>query len=142
VVLALALCGVLGAPAEARPERHKWWLSEQVKSEVGLTDQQSKEIEQIFQAVRPRLKAGWEELDRLEQEVSHLMTEGESDEGRISTAIDRVEAARAALNKTRTLMLFRIYRVLSPEQRVKLKAFHERRDRERRQEQEPSARPR
>ena len=133
---------MFGAPAEAGAERHKWWQSDQVKTEVGLTDQQSKEIEEIFQAVRPRLKAGWEELNRLEQEVSHLMTEGESDEQRISAAVDRVEAARAALNKTRTLMLFRIYRILSPEQRVKLKAIHERRDRERRQEHESGARPR
>jgi Spy/CpxP family protein refolding chaperone len=123
---------VQGTPPASRAERHKWWLSSEVKTEVGLTAPQSQELESIFQSVLPRLRSGWEELDRLEQEVSRLMTDGAADEGRVSTAIDRAESARASLNKTRTLMLFRMYRVLTPDQRVKLKSFHDRRERERR----------
>ena len=43
--------------------------------------------------------------------------------------IDRVEAARSALAKTRTLMLYRMHRLLSPEQRVRLEAFERERAR-------------
>jgi Spy/CpxP family protein refolding chaperone len=133
-LLAVVILAAAGSDVLAGSERHKWWWADDVRTEVGLTSQQSQEIDGIFESVRPRLKAGWDELDRLEQEVSRLMTEGATDESQISAAIDRVETARASLNKTRTLMLFRMYRVLSPDQRVKLRAVHDRRDNQRRQE--------
>jgi Spy/CpxP family protein refolding chaperone len=126
-----ALAVAQGAPPASRVERHKWWLSEEVKTQVGLTAQQSQDLEGIFQSVLPRLRSGWEELDRLEQDLSRLMSDDATDEARISAAIDRTESARATINKTRTLMLFRMYRVLTPDQRVKLRAFHDRRERER-----------
>jgi Spy/CpxP family protein refolding chaperone len=145
VVRPLSLCLALALPAlgaaqaapqsvppTSRAERHKWWLSEEVKTQVGLTAQQSQELEGIFQSELPRLRTGWEELDRLEQDLSRLMDDSAADENRVSAAVDRAEAARASLNKTRTLMLFRMYRVLTPDQRVKLKTFHDRRQRERR----------
>lgn len=129
-----------GASPGSRADRHKWWLSEEVRTEVGLTEPQSQELEAIFQSVLPRLRSGWEELERLEQDVSRLMTDAAADESRVSTAVDRAESARASLNKTRTLMLFGMYRVLTPDQRVKLKAFHDRRERERRSRPEPGVR--
>jgi Spy/CpxP family protein refolding chaperone len=135
-----AVAAAQSAPPASRADRHKWWLSEEVKTEVGLTATQSQELEAIFQSVLPRLRSGWDELDRLEQDVSRLMTDGAADESRVSTAIDRTESARASLNKTRTLMLFRMYRVLTPDQRVKLKSFHDRRERERKSRAEPGAR--
>jgi Spy/CpxP family protein refolding chaperone len=141
-VLAAATLVATGASAQGKagPERHKWWQSDQVKTEVGLSDQQSADLEAVFQSFLPRLRAGWEELDRLEQEVSRLMSDDTTDEARISAAIDRAEGARASLNKTRTLMLFKMYRVLSPDQRVKLKSFHDRRTRERQPGASPSGR--
>lgn len=119
------------AQSRSGPERHKWWLSDQVKTEVGLTVQQSADLEAVFQSFLPRLRAGWEDLERVEQDVSRLMTDDTTDETRISAAIDRAEVVRASLNKTRTLMLFKMYRVLSHDQRVKLAAFHDRRSRDR-----------
>ncbi len=49
-------------------------------------------------------------------------------------ATDRLEAARNEMSRTRTLMLFRIRRVLSDEQHLKMNAMHEhdRKERERR----------
>jgi Spy/CpxP family protein refolding chaperone len=134
VALGIVLIAGLASPhVLAGQNRHKWWTSEKLKSEIGLTTQQSQDIEAIFQSVLPRLRAGKSELDQLEQQVSRLLAEGTADEATFAQALDRVEAARGALNKARTLMLFRMYRVLSPEQRVKLRAVHERFDSERRQ---------
>ena len=39
-------------------------------------------------------------------------------------ATDRLEAARNELSRTRTLMLFRIRRVLTDEQNIKINAMH------------------
>ena len=135
IVLALGAGLLVSAAARAQPrsgpDRHKWWLSDQVKTEVGLTVQQSADLEAVFQSFLPRLRAGWEDLERVEQDVSRLMTDDTTDEARISAAIDRAEVVRASLNKTRTLMLFKMYRVLSHDQRVKLTSFHDRRSRDR-----------
>jgi Spy/CpxP family protein refolding chaperone len=111
--------------AHANQHRVKWWHSDRVKVEVGLTDEQSNELEAIFQATLPRMRAHKEELDRQEQALSQLMTEATMAEADLGAAIDRVEAARTRASKTRTLMLYRMYRVMTPEQRLKLKALHD-----------------
>jgi Spy/CpxP family protein refolding chaperone len=76
------------------------------------------------------MRAEKQALDREDAALSRLMVEG-ADESAIGQAIERVEAARSAANKTRTWMLVRMYRVLSAEQRVKVQAMHERHLRER-----------
>ena len=136
IALALTLLVGAGASLDAQAPldaRHKWWLSDKVRAEIGLTEPQSRELEAIFQVVVPDLKAQKQELDRAERELSTLLAEGAVDEAVIAQAIDRAEARRAVLNKSRTLMLFRMYRVLSPEQRVKLQSYHERSARTRRE---------
>jgi Spy/CpxP family protein refolding chaperone len=122
VLLMVLLASAL---AHANQHRVKWWHSDRVKAEVGLTDEQSNELEAIFQATLPRMRADKEELDRQEQALSQLMTEATMAEADLGAAIDRVEAARTRASKTRTLMLYRMYRVMTPEQRLKLKALHE-----------------
>jgi Spy/CpxP family protein refolding chaperone len=140
--LAVVLTATL-APGEAlaSQDRHKWWASERSKNEIGLSPQQSQELEAIFQSVLPQLRAAKTELDRLEQRVSQLLAEGTADEATFAQALERVEAARGTLNKTRTLMLFRMYKILSPDQRVKLRAIHERVETERRQRHGASPSP-
>ena len=44
---------------------------------------------------------------------------------------DQIESIRSELSKTRVLMLFRMRRVLSPEQRDKLQALQKEHDRDR-----------
>ncbi len=132
LVVALILCGVAGQPVGAADDRHKWWLSETSRAELGLSDQQSSDLDAVFQSVLPRMKAEKDELDRQDRALSALIA-GPADEVSVALGIDRVERARAAANKTRTWMLYRMYRVLSPDQRVKVSAMHERFERERRQ---------
>jgi Spy/CpxP family protein refolding chaperone len=122
---------VAGPAASAGDERQKWWFSDWARSDLGLTDQQSREIEAVFQSLLPRMRAEKELFDRENATLTQLMIAG-AGETAIGPAIDRVETARSAVNKTRTWMLVRMYRVLTPEQRVKLQARHERREFERR----------
>lgn len=120
---------LLGAPVHGSAEepRQKWWFSDWAKSDLALTDQQAAEIEAVFQSLLPRLRGEKEVLDRESAALSKLMLDGASEKA-IGPAIERVETARAAVSKTRTWMLVRMYRVLTPDQRVKLQAKHERRD--------------
>jgi Spy/CpxP family protein refolding chaperone len=108
----------------------KWWLSDEGRAEFGITDQQSRGLENIFQAMLPALKANKTELDKHEKVLDQLLADANSNEALVTQAIDRVEAARGALSRTRTLMLYRMYRLLTPEQRAKVQAYHERKAQE------------
>jgi Spy/CpxP family protein refolding chaperone len=122
LTLALGLgAGVASASEGQRPS--KWWQSPVCKARVGLTSSQTAEIERIFQSVRDELRAEKAELEKQEAALSRLLADSNDDEAVVVRTVDRVEAARSALAKTRTLMLYRMHRLLSPEQRARLEAF-------------------
>ena len=51
----------------------------------------------------------------------------QAEEWEVALQIDKVEAARSALSKTRTLMLYRMHKTLTSEQSEALHAMWERR---------------
>jgi Spy/CpxP family protein refolding chaperone len=122
---------VLGSPPDqSRP----WWKSEEVVKELGLTADQSARIDKIFHSMRPELRQEFDELDRLESKLSRLIEGDTVDEAALARQIDRVETARANANKTRSLMLWRMRQILTPDQRARLKTLQERAHRGRRLE--------
>jgi Spy/CpxP family protein refolding chaperone len=137
-LLILALVGPAGPVGAQEPDaapqqqqRRKWWQDEQFKAELGLTAQQSASVEATFQSALPKLREAKQQLDSLESELSRLIRERTADESVVAAQIDRVEAARTELSKNRTLMLYRIHRILTPEQNTKLQAMHDRWEKER-----------
>ena len=117
-----------GSPGERRQgdRRVKWWVDEKSRAELGITDQQSADIEQIFQSTLPTLRQVRKELEELEGKLSEMVKDGTAPVTAVTEQVELVENARAEMNKRRTVMLYRIDRVLSAEQRAKLKARHER----------------
>jgi Spy/CpxP family protein refolding chaperone len=101
-----------------------WWKSEQFQKDLGLTADQCARIDSVFQATLPKLREGREELDREEAALSRLI-EQNVDEPQITRQVDRVEATRAKLNKMRTLMLFHMRQILTPEQRTRFTPLHD-----------------
>jgi Spy/CpxP family protein refolding chaperone len=138
LALALSVAGALPAGA-GQGGKFKWWQSERFVQELGLTREQAARIEEVFQASWPALHAAKADLDRLETELSQLIAEGTASEAKVLQQIDRVEASRSAMGRTRSLMLYRMHRLLSSDQRVKLKALYEAVEREKSQHQD--ARP-
>src|ERR671914_1681529 len=128
-VLALLLCL---APLPAVAQGFKWWHSDKFKQELQLTDDQITRIEELFQGSLPEFRQHKRTLDRLEDELSRLIDT--ADEAAVMLHADRVEAERAALSKARTLMLVRIRRVLSVEQRAKLAQLHQEWERNRKRQ--------
>lgn len=112
--------------ANGRPSSPpKWWVDEKPRAELGISDQQSAAIEQVWQKSIPRLRELRQKLNDTESVLSDMIRDA-VDEPSVIAEIDKVEAVRAELNKARTLMLYRMNRVLSPEQRDKLKAMRDR----------------
>jgi Spy/CpxP family protein refolding chaperone len=129
-----ALLGIAVSPGQAQAARGTgpgpgpgaWWNSEKFKQELKLTDEQSARIEQIFQASLPQLQSSKDALDREQAGLSKLMAGPDVAEAEVVLSIDRVETARYTMSKARTMMLFRMNRVLTPDQRAKLEEIHRR----------------
>ena len=127
------------APQPDERERRKWWLYE--RAELGITDQQSASINQIFESTIPKLRETRQELDRAEEALSRTIKEHKADIAVVSGQLDRVESARSQYNKMRVLMLYRMHLLLSADQRTKLEALRARMDQGRRdREPEPGRR--
>jgi Spy/CpxP family protein refolding chaperone len=107
-------------PAEGIPQRFKWWQDEKIKAELHLSLEQSARCEEIFQASYVKLKPVADDLGKREEQLSNLISGNDVTETELLKQADQVEALRSQLNKSRTLMLFRMRRVLSAEQRAKL----------------------
>jgi Spy/CpxP family protein refolding chaperone len=107
--LLVALCA---APALA--QRGKWWQDERFRRELGLTSEQSARLEEIFQKHQPKLREYMRTLEQAEDQLNQLIEKG--DDASVMAHVGVVEAARAELNKTRTLMLLRMRRSLTADQ--------------------------
>jgi Spy/CpxP family protein refolding chaperone len=116
------------AAEAAAKAKAKWWRSAELRAEFAITDAQSTELDRIFHSFYASLKSGMADVDRYHKDVSKIMSEGSSSEVDVLHAIDKLEAAKASLARTRMLMLYRMYRVLSPEQRIKVKRYQEQKD--------------
>ena len=127
VLFSLAVIPAAGSSQQTTPQpttspsnpARGWWRNEAIVKELGLTTDQSTRINTIFETTVPELRQDREELERLEAKLSRMIRDDGMDEAALSRQIDRVETARAAGNKTRSLMLTRMYRVLTREQRVR-----------------------
>jgi len=127
LVLALAV------PAAAGAQGFKWWQSERFKADLALAPDQVVRLEEVYQGLRPTLTSAKKELDRLEADLSKVIAEGVAPETDVMKLVDQTEQARAELAKSRTLMVYRMHQILTPEQRVKMNELHARWEQERRQ---------
>jgi len=116
--------------AAASAQQNLQWFWWKMEPTLTLSHEQSTQIDAIFQEGIVQLQKQKDELDRLEMKLNRLI-ETMATETEVTQQIDRVEATRSTLNKTRTLMLLHMRQVLTPEQRLKLNALRDRREQER-----------
>lgn len=125
ICLVLSLI-VLAAAPPAQAQSFKWWQTDRFQKELVLTAEQITRIEGVYQSSEPLLRAQKQAVDRREEKLSKIIQDPKTDEPALLQAIDRLDAARSEVSRTRTLMLFRIRRVLSDEQNVKIRAMFDR----------------
>jgi Spy/CpxP family protein refolding chaperone len=126
VLSLIVLAAAAPATAQTQGFGFKWWQTERFKKELALTQEQITRIEGIYQTTEPMLRAQKQAVDRREEKLSKVIQDPKSDEPAVLQAIDRLEAARSEISRTRNLMFFRIRRVLTDEQNVKIREMHDR----------------
>ena len=125
VALAIAALVSTSTPAfadAAQAAQPKWWQSEKYIKELVLLPDQSRRIEDVFQKAMPKLKEKNAALDEAEAKFEKLIERG--DDALVMEQINVMEAARAALNTARTMMLYDMRKVLTREQWAKFTAMH------------------
>jgi Spy/CpxP family protein refolding chaperone len=115
-------------------ERRPWWKNPRDMAEIGLSAAQSAEIDRIFHAEVEKMKPMRQLVVELERGVDATMRANTTDIAAFARQVERVEQQRAELNKARTVMLYRMRRVLNAEQNVKFQAFYDRREAERKKD--------
>jgi Spy/CpxP family protein refolding chaperone len=134
--LAAALVLVAGS-VPAAGQGFKWWQSERFQSELAMSAEQISRIETIYEGAGPAMRSQKAALDRLQDELSKLVSDGRADETTAGDLIAKVEAARAELGHTRGVMLYRMRRILTSDQHAKLKVLFAERERDRKGRSRP-----
>lgn len=109
----------------------RWWNDPKAAQQLGITDDQKKKMDDIFQQHRLKLIDLKAALEKQEAIMQPLIEADQQDENKIISQIDAIAQARAELEKANARMLFEIRQTLTPDQWKKLRAFvRERRDRD------------
>lgn len=96
--------------------RLPFWKDPAIIKEVGLTPDQAKRIDALWHDRWKEMTGRAEELRKQETELKRMIAARTVSPDVVALQIDRVEAQRTMLYKSRTLMLYRMALVLTPEQ--------------------------
>ena len=104
-----------------------WWNDADVQRELGLAADKVQRINDIYTRRSEDLKPIVEEFVKQSAELEKMTRARLVDERTYSVQVMHVESARSELNKSRTVMLYRLTRELTPEQYKKLQDIRDRR---------------
>ena len=123
-----------GPPPPLRPNRPpmerafhegppgRWWMDPVLVQRLGLTADQQKRIDTLFQQNRLKLIDLSAALQKQEAILEPLLEADKPDEAQVLTQIDRIAQARAELEKANARMLLGFRSVLTLEQWKKLQS--------------------
>ena len=103
----------------------RWWNNPQLAQQLGITDQQKKQMDDIFLQHRLKLIDLNANLEKQETLLHPMIEADQPDETKILAQIDAVAQARADLEKANARMLFDLRKTLTPDQWQKLKAMRD-----------------
>jgi Spy/CpxP family protein refolding chaperone len=102
--------------------RGRWWNDPAFVKLLGLSADQQKKMEDVFEQNRPKLMDLSSELKKRESTMQPLLEADQPDEGKVLAQIDQIAQARAELEKANARMLLGLRRVLTQDQWKKLQA--------------------
>jgi periplasmic protein CpxP/Spy len=100
----------------------RWWSDPALAQKIGLSDEQQKKLDDLFQQNRLRLIDLMANLQKQEAILEPLLSADRPDEPTILSQIDRIAQARAELEKSNARLLLAMRGVLTQDQWKKLQA--------------------
>jgi Spy/CpxP family protein refolding chaperone len=105
----------------------EWWNDADVQKELGLAAEKIERINSFYARRNAELRPVVHEYQKQLAELDKLTRERLVDPETYLVQVLRVEAARSRLSESRTMLLYRMYRELTPEQHRKLQDMMDRR---------------
>jgi Spy/CpxP family protein refolding chaperone len=107
--------------------RWEWWNDADVQKQLGLAPDKVHRIDGFYEKRIKDTKSVIEEFVHQLSDLDAMARAATVDETTFSIQVRRVESLRSLLNESRTMMLYRIYRELQPDQYKKLQEIIQRR---------------
>lgn len=99
----------------------RWWDDKSVVANIGLSHQQQRRMDSIFNANRASIVSSYKEFLKAQSHLETVNKDPKPDQSQVFAAIDHVNQARSELQKATSAMLLQIRQEMSPEQIEKLK---------------------
>ncbi len=103
-----------------------WWRDESIKKEIGLTTEQAARIDGLFEQRMHDVEPFFAEYRKQQQALDKMLKEATASDTDVLVQIGRMQTPWLKVNESRTMMLYRISRVLNPDQYKKLQALQDR----------------
>jgi Spy/CpxP family protein refolding chaperone len=98
----------------------RWWDDGHTAKSIGLTSDQQKRMDSIFESGKPAILQRFTALQQQQQNLNGMPNKDLSDEDKVYTAIDQVTQARTDLEKTTSQVFTQIRGELTDSQRARL----------------------
>jgi Spy/CpxP family protein refolding chaperone len=108
-----------------------WWRDSDVRKELQLTDEQVRRIEGIFEKREAEIKPVMDRIHRESDRLNKMIYDRVADEASFSVQVAQLEALWTRVRESRTIMLYRMYRELQPDQHKKFQEMMAARNRTR-----------
>jgi len=122
-LLMLVLAFVFAVNANAMfgsRSNYKWWKDPQIVSELNLSEEQVKSIDEIFSKYKKRFVGYQKKLRNSEVELKKELQDPNVTKEEVLKTIDRIEDTKAAYIRTKVEMYLKVKDVLTPQQETTL----------------------
>jgi Spy/CpxP family protein refolding chaperone len=117
------------SPQDNRPVgvRWEWWKDPEVKKAIQLSDAKTQKIDNVYTRFEVDIKPVVDKIVVEQDKLNQMTKERVADEAAYALQVSQVESLWARWRESRTVMLYRMYLQLQPDQYKKLLEILDRR---------------
>lgn len=98
----------------------RWWDDRSVAQQIGLTRDQQRKMDLIFNASKPAIVDAYKTFLKAQGDLEKINKDSAADKAKVFAAVDAVNQARSSLQKATLAMLMQIRGQMAPGQVEKL----------------------
>ena len=102
---------------------HDWWRNSELAQKIGLSEQQTQQLNQIFSSHRANLAQMRANVEIEEGKLSDLLDQDQPQQDQVLAQVSQLQNARNALEKEFTVMTLAFRGVLTPDQWKQLQSM-------------------
>jgi len=114
-------------PQPSRPAEWEWWNDADIRKQLTLSDEKIRKIDGMFRRREAEVQPWVDDLDRERGKLNRMTSDRLADDATYTRQVAKVEFLRSQVSESRTILLYRMFRELTPEQYRKLQEIGDKR---------------